>query len=288
MNKDCDKVVLATRKSPLALKQAELASSALQRTIGAEVEILPLSTTGDQRLEWSLQEEGGKGLFTKELEVALLDGRADLAVHSAKDMPTDLPQGLALAGYLPREDPRDVLVIRDEVEVPRVIATGSPRRRAQILHGSWPDAEVREIRGNVGTRLRKIAEDREADATILAAAGLRRLGIDGFDGLRFELLALETMVPAPGQAAIALQSREDEIDRFTRACDPVTAEEVDFERSVLATMGGGCQVAVGIHRKGDRVYLFDGAGEGLFKQVDLTGIPYPASLDRTLSCLGRK
>ena len=288
MTKDCEKVVLATRKSPLALRQAELASSALQRAIGAEVEILPLSTTGDQRLEWSLEQEGGKGLFTKELEVALLDGRADLAVHSAKDMPTDLPQGLALAGYLPREDPRDVLVIRDDVEVPRVIATGSPRRRAQILHGSWSDAEVREIRGNVGTRLRKIAEGREADATILAAAGLRRLGIDEFAGLRFECLALEAMVPAPGQAAIALQSREDEIDRFTRACDPVTAEEVNFERSVLATMGGGCQVAVGIHRKGDRVYMFDGAGEGLFKQVDLTGIPYPASIDRTLSCLGRK
>ncbi|MEC9122542.1 MAG: hydroxymethylbilane synthase, partial [Verrucomicrobiota bacterium] len=265
MTKDCEKVVLATRKSPLALRQAELASSALQRAIGAEVEILPLSTTGDQRLEWSLEQEGGKGLFTKELEVALLDGRADLAVHSAKDMPTDLPQGLALAGYLPREDPRDVLVIRDEVEVPRVIATGSPRRRAQILQGSWSDAEVREIRGNVGTRLRKIAEGREADATILAAAGLRRLGIDGFAGLRFEYLALEAMVPAPGQAAIALQSREDEIDRFTRACDPVTAEEVNFERSVLATMGGGCQVAVGIHRKGDRVYMFDGVGEGLFK-----------------------
>ncbi|MDA9961897.1 hydroxymethylbilane synthase, partial [Opitutales bacterium] len=157
MTETAPHITLATRKSPLALKQAELAVEALKAGMGAEVELLPLSTTGDRQLEWSLEQEGGKGLFTKELETALLEGRADLAVHSAKDMPTDMPTGLALAGYLPREDPRDMLVFREGVDVPRVIATGSPRRRSQLSE-RFPEVEWKEIRGNVGTRLRKIAE----------------------------------------------------------------------------------------------------------------------------------
>ncbi|MEC9123731.1 MAG: hydroxymethylbilane synthase, partial [Verrucomicrobiota bacterium] len=127
MTDSSPQVIIATRKSPLALKQAELASSALMEKLGGRVESLPLSTTGDQRLEWSLEQEGGKGLFTKELEVALLEGHADVAVHSAKDLPTEMPKGLVLAGYLPREDPRDVLVVREDVTCPKVIATGSPR-----------------------------------------------------------------------------------------------------------------------------------------------------------------
>ena len=277
------KVILATRKSPLALKQADLASSVLAEKLGIEIETLPLSTTGDQRLEWSLEQEGGKGLFTKELEVALLEGRADVAVHSAKDLPTEMPAGLVLAGYLPREDPRDVLVIREDVACPKVIATGSPRRRAQLRATHWPDAEVKEIRGNVETRLRKIAEDHEADATILAAAGLLRLGIEGFPGLRFEHLPIEEMVPAPGQAAIAMQVREADLARFEVACDSVTAEAVDFERAILATMGGGCQVAVGVHRQGDRVFIFH-KDEHL--QVDLSGLPYSSALERVLSTFG--
>jgi len=274
------KIILATRKSPLALKQADLASSVLAEKLDVEVEILPLSTTGDQRLDWSLEQEGGKGLFTKELEVALLEGRADLAVHSAKDLPTEMPGGLVLEGYLPREDPRDVLAVRTEVVCPKAIATGSPRRRAQLLATHWPEAQMKEIRGNVETRLRKIAEGHEADATVLAAAGLRRLGIQDFPGLRFEHLPIEGMVPAPGQAAIALQVREGDIGRFKAACHTATAEAVDFERAVLATMGGGCQVAVGVHRQGDSLFIFH---EDEYSKVDLSGLSYSSALERALS-----
>ena len=274
------KVILATRKSPLALKQADLASSVLAEKLGFEVETLPLSTTGDQRLEWSLEQEGGKGLFTKELEVALLEGRADVAVHSAKDLPTEMPSGLTLAGYLPREDPRDVLVARAEIARPKVIATGSPRRRAQLLATHWSDAEMKEIRGNVETRLRKIAEEHQADATVLASAGLIRLGIEDFPGLRFEHLPIEEMVPAPGQAAIALQVREADLARYEVACDSVTAASVDFERAVLATMGGGCQVAAGIHRKGDSLFTFH---KDEHSQIDLSGMPRSSALERALS-----
>ena len=279
------KVILATRKSPLALKQADLASSVLAEKLGIEAETLPLSTTGDQRLEWSLEQEGGKGLFTKELEVALLEGRADVAVHSAKDLPTEMPSGLALAGYLPREDPRDVLVARADVARPKVIATGSPRRRAQLLATRWSDAEMKEIRGNVETRLRKIAEGHEADATVLAAAGLIRLGIEDFPGLRFEHLPIEEMVPAPGQAAIALQVREADLGRFKAACDTVTAEAVDFERAVLATMGGGCQIAVGVHRQGDSLFIFY---KDEHSQIDLSGMPRSSALEKALSALGQE
>ena len=274
------KIILATRKSPLALKQAELVSSVLETKMGAEVETLPLSTTGDQRLEWSLEQEGGKGLFTKELEVALLEGRADVAVHSAKDLPTEMPDGLALAGYLPRENPSDVLVIRSDVASPAVIATGSPRRRAQLLAMHCPEAQMKNIRGNVETRLRKIAVDNEADATVLAAAGLCRLGISDFPGLRFEHLPVERMVPAPGQAAIALQVRESETGRFKVACDEETARAVDFERAVLATMGGGCNVAVGVHRQGDRLFTFY---KSVFSEIDLSGLSFPSALERALS-----
>lgn len=276
------KVILATRKSPLALKQADMVSTALREKLAVEVEILPLSTTGDQRMEWSLEQEGGKGLFTKELEVALLEGRADVAVHSAKDLPTEMPSGLVLAGYLPREDPRDVLVLRTDISSPKVIATGSPRRREQLLATNWSDAEMKEIRGNVGTRLRKIAEDHEADATILATAGLCRLGINEFPGLHFEHLPIEEMVPAAGQAAIALQIREDDLDRFNATCDTTTAAAVDFERTVLATMGGGCQVAAGVHRQGDSLFVFH---KGKHSQVDLSGLSLSFALERTLSVL---
>jgi len=282
MSQTSPSFVLATRQSPLALRQAELAASALREKLDAEVETLPLSTTGDQRLEWSLEQEGGKGLFTKELEVALLEKRADLAVHSAKDLPTEMPDGLALAGYLPREDPRDVLVIREDISEPKVIATGSPRRRSQLAV-RYPAAEWKEIRGNVGTRLAKIAEDHLADATVLAAAGLHRLGIDGFPGLRFEPFSVEEMIPAPGQAAIALQVRAEEIDRFLPACDSATAEAVDLERAVLEALGGGCQVAIGVHRQGDRLFLFH-ADKGRCV-VDLAGLSASSAVDRALAAL---
>ena len=144
---------LATRKSPLALRQADIVSKLIRSTMNVDVELLPISTSGDQRLDWNLQDKGGKGLFTKELESALLAGEADLAVHSAKDLPTDSPEGLCLCCFLEREDVRDVLVLREGVVSPKVLASGSPRRVAQ-LKNRFPEANWIEMRGNVETRLK--------------------------------------------------------------------------------------------------------------------------------------
>ncbi len=243
---------LATRKSPLALRQAEIVSKLIRSTMNVDVELLPLSTSGDQRLDWNLQDKGGKGLFTKELESALLAGEADLAVHSAKDLPTDSPEGLCLSCFLEREDVRDVLVLREGVVSPKVLASGSPRRVAQ-LKNRFPEANWIEMRGNVETRLKKIALHEEADGTILAAAGLRRLGIERYAGLIFEHLNVEEMVPAPGQAAIAVQTRLGEGHKFSGLGHPATERAVGLERRVLEVMGGGCQVAVGAFS--DSTYL---------------------------------
>ena len=198
-------LVLATRRSPLALCQAELVANSISENLGRNVKFLPMVTTGDRQTDWSLEKTGGKGLFTKELESALLDGTADLAVHSAKDMPTEMPKGLCLSAFLPRENPADVLVSRNGIDIPNVIASGSPRRRSQATK-LFPDARWIELRGNVETRLKKIAEGKEAEATFLAAADLFRLGISEFKGLTFRELKCEEMVPAPGQGAIAIQS----------------------------------------------------------------------------------
>jgi len=222
---------------------------------------LELVTTGDQRTDWSLQERGGKGLFTKELEDALLEGRAFAAVHSAKDLPTTLPDGLALAGFLPRADARDVLVFRMQAgEALQAggaglrVATSSPRRRAQgaLL---WPGAGWTQIRGNVETRLRKIA-DGEADATLLAAAGLERLGIRGWPGLVFRHLPVERMVPAAGQAAIAIECRAADLPALAPLLDAPTREAVSIERRLLAAFGGGCQSAVAAHWVNGVLHVF--------------------------------
>ena len=249
------KLRVATRKSPLAMRQTLATVEHLTEAIsGLEHELLPMSTSGDQRQSWSLEERGGKGLFTKELEVAMLDGRADLAVHSAKDMPTELPDGLSLAGYLPRVDPADVLVVRRGVDSPKTIATGSPRRRAQAKQ-LFPDAEFFEIRGSVETRLRKIAQG-QADATYLAAAGLSRLGIEEFEGLVFRPMSLAEMIPAAGQAAIALECREEDVPVLAPFLCRETAKCVNLERQLLAALGGGCHTAVAIHVTDQRVYIF--------------------------------
>ncbi len=255
MSSEANRIILATRKSPLALRQAEAVAVALSDRLGLETELSPMSTTGDKQATWSLQERGGKGLFTKELEHAVLKGRADLAVHSAKDLPTETPDGLVLVGFLPREDPRDVLIIREEVKEPKVLATGSPRRRAQ-LRGRFPDTDWIELRGNVETRLLRIAELQEADGTVLAAAGLNRLAIASFPGLRFEFLPLNENVPAAGQAAIALQCRSGETERFRSACDDATGQSVTLERAVLEAMGGGCHIAMGVHCRDDELMVY--------------------------------
>jgi hydroxymethylbilane synthase len=223
--------------------------------MGLEVELVQMSTTGDQRLEWSLQEKGGKGLFTKELEVALLDDRADLAVHSAKDMPTENPEGLVISAFLKRDDPRDVLVTRTGISEFQKIASGSPRRVSQ-LQNRFQGAEWTEFRGNVETRLRKIAHDHEADGTILAAAGLNRLRIEQFDGVDFEILPVDQMVPAPGQGAIAVQTRVADAKKFSVLGDPETEWSVQLERKILEGMGGGCQVALGAHVQAGKLYFY--------------------------------
>jgi hydroxymethylbilane synthase len=249
------KLVLATRKSPLALAQSELVAAHLRARLGVEIELLKIVTTGDRQTEWSLEQRGGKGLFTGELEAALLRGEADFAVHSAKDLPGDMAAGLAIAGYLPRADPRDVLVVRAGVAAPALVATSSPRRRLQLLARA-PATQFTTIRGNVDTRLRKIATDRLADATVLAAAGLARLGLAAWPGAEFRPFAVEEMVPAVGQAAIAIQCRAADAEKFAAHFDALTARAVTLERAFQSALGGGCHTAFAAHATGDALFLF--------------------------------
>ncbi len=249
------KLIIATRKSPLALAQTEQVAAHLRATLGVETELLKLVTTGDRQTEWSLEKQGGKGLFTTELEQAVLRGEAHLAVHSCKDLPGEMPAGLAVAGYLPREDARDMLVVREGIESPTTIATGSPRRRLQ-LGMLFPDAQFTEIRGNVDTRLRKIGQDHVADATVLATAGLRRLKIPGWQGTEFHPLAFTDMVPAVGQAAIAIQSRTAEAAQFAAVLDARTSRFVTLERAFQRSLGAGCQTAFAAHVTADTLYFY--------------------------------
>ena len=249
------KIILATRKSPLALAQTGMVAARLCEKIpGTECEMLKMVTTGDRQAEWSLAKEGGKGLFTAELEQALLRGEADAAVHSCKDLPGADTDGLVIAGFMPREDTRDVLVLRDGVTVPVTIATSSPRRQMQIAR-LFPGVQFIEIRGNVDTRLKKIASG-QADATILAAAGLKRLGIGTWPGVSFRLLKFEESVPAVGQGAIAVQCRMGRAADFSIALDAATARAVLLERTFQALLGGGCQIAFGAHATTEQLYFF--------------------------------
>lgn len=263
------KTIIATRKSPLALVQAEATAAWIRRALGHETELLKIVTTGDRQAEWSLEKTGGKGLFTKELEEALKRGDAQMAVHSSKDLPGIMEPGLAMAGYLPREDARDVLVLRAGIEIPKTIATSSPRRRLQIGM-LFPDLSFTVIRGNVDTRLKKIAEQNLADGTILAAAGLRRLGIDGWPGLDFHILPVESMVPAVGQGAIALQVRADLVDLYRPVLDAATARAQELERAFQNALGAGCHTAFAAHVAGDSLFLFHEA-------VGLRSVPLSAA-----------
>ncbi len=246
---------IATRASKLALRQAEMAAAYLAvRIDGFSFEIVEIKTTGDKKQAWSLEKQGGKGLFTKEIEDALLDGSADIAVHSAKDLPTEETSGLSLAGAMPRDDSRDVLVVREGVSVPSLIATSSPRRRAQ-LKLIFPQAVWSEIRGNVDTRLQKIA-DGAADATVLSAAGLERLGISGWEGLVFKPLKVQTSVPAVGQGMIALQCRDELLPLLSPLMDEKATYALKLEREFLSALGGGCQVAYGAHYDGEYLHCF--------------------------------
>ncbi|HEY4300214.1 MAG TPA: hydroxymethylbilane synthase [Candidatus Didemnitutus sp.] len=249
------KIILATRKSPLALVQTGFVAARLQAMIpGATCEVLKVVTTGDRQAEWSLAKQGGKGLFTAELEQALLSGEAQVAVHSCKDLPGENTPGLVVAGYLPREDARDVLVLREGVSRPGAIATGSPRRQAQLA-ALFPEATFAEIRGNVDTRLRKLAAG-AADASVLAAAGLKRLGIAAWPGLVFRPLAVEECVPAVGQGAIAVQCRVADAPMLAPALDATTARRVGIERALQSAIGAGCKIAFGAHVTDDTIHFF--------------------------------
>ena len=282
------KLILATRKSPLALAQSEMVAAHLRRSLGVEAELLKIVTTGDRQGEWSLEQKGGKGLFTSELEQALLRGDADVAVHSTKDLPGEMPAGLAIAGYMPREDPRDVLVIRTGLGAPAKIATGSPRRRLQIAQ-LFPGVEFTEIRGNVDTRLKKIAELHVADATVLAAAGMKRLGIQGWPGLEFRPLDFNQMAPAVGQGAIAIQSRVEDAARFAAVFDAPAARGLGLKRALQTALGGACHTAFGAHVAGDTLYFFHeqtGLRTLPLATADLDA-PVPAAI-RILKSLGLK
>jgi hydroxymethylbilane synthase len=241
---------IGTRGSPLALAQARETQARLEAVHGVGTlgfQILPIKTTGDRIQDRPLSEAGGKGLFTKEIEEALLAGTVDIAVHSMKDMPTLLPDGLAVNCFLPREDVRDAFIsvkagrLR-ELSRGAVVATSSLRRQAQVKH-LRPDLTVVPMRGNVETRLRKLA-DGVADATLLACAGLKRLGMA--DRITAPL-AIEEMLPAVAQGAIGVEIRADDAD-MAELLAPVnhqpTALAVTAERAFLAALEGSCRMPI--------------------------------------------
>jgi hydroxymethylbilane synthase len=243
---------IATRGSPMALRQAALVRDRLVAAhpeLAAEgaVEIIAIRTTGDRVQDRRLAEIGGKGLFTKEIEAALQAGRADLAVHSLKDMETWLPQGLAIACVLARDDPRDALLACQATRLAKLplgarIGTASLRRQAQLLR-QRPDLKVEPVRGNAGTRIRKLA-DGALDAIVLALCGLERLGEAD---LVSEILTPEIMLPAVGQGALAVECRAD--DAALRRLlvplhDPGTGACVAAERAMLAALDGSCRTPI--------------------------------------------
>lgn len=235
-------LIIASRGSQLALWQARWVQQCLAE-LGSPSRIEIIKTTGDKITDVPLAKVGGKGLFTKEIEDALLEGRADLAVHSLKDLPTELPEGLVLAAVPEREDARDAVVGRRLGELrPGSKAGTSSLRRAAQLRRLRPDLAVESVRGNLDTRLRKL-DGGQYDAIVLAAAGLKRLGW----GERIaELLPPETMCPAVGQGALAIESRPD-VAAANALDHAPTRAAVTAERALLLALGGGCQVPIGAH-----------------------------------------
>lgn len=256
-----DRLRIVTRRSPLALWQAEHVRARLQQIHpGLAVELIGIQTRGDRILDAPLARVGGKGLFVKELETRLLEGGADLAVHSMKDVPATLPPGLALPVVLEREDPRDALLspgCADVDELPQgaVVGTASLRRQCQ-LQARRPDLRIRSLRGNVGTRLRKLDEG-EFDAIVLAAAGVKRLGLA--ERVR-QFLPPEVILPAIGQGAIGIECREGErsvLDLIRPLDHAPTHRRVDAERTVNRRLYGDCQVPLAAYAElnGERMRL---------------------------------
>ena len=261
-------VRIATRKSALALWQAEFVKAELERFhADVRVELVPMSTQGDIILDTPLAKIGGKGLFVKELEQAMLDGRADIAVHSMKDVPVEFPQGLALHTICEREDPRDAFVSNNFAnlsELPQgaIVGTSSLRRQCQIK-ALRPDLDIRDLRGNVNTRLGKL-DDGQYDAIILAAAGLIRLEMESRIA---DYIEPEVSLPANGQGAVGIECRIDDVTKALLA--PLehtqTRIRVNAERSMNRYLEGGCQVPIGAYAlvDGEQVHL-----RGLVGAVD--------------------
>ncbi len=246
---------IGTRGSPLALAQSREVRSRIAAATGLDAEriaVKVIRTTGDVIQDRPLSEAGGKGLFTKEIEEALLAGAIDLAVHSSKDMPTVLPEGLELSAFLPREDARDAFISRkaktlSELPAGAVVGTASLRRQAMVKR-LRPDLAIVPLRGNVETRLRKV-EAGEVDATLLAVAGLKRLGLLA---AATDFLDIDTFLPAVGQGAIGIETRAD--DTATRALvdkidDADTATALAAERAFLAVLDGSCRTPIGGHAR---------------------------------------
>lgn len=258
---------IATRQSPLALWQANYVKDALMAAHpGLQVELVTMVTRGDVILDTPLAKVGGKGLFVKELEIAMLEGRADLAVHSMKDVPVDFPDGLGLVTICEREDPRDAFVSNTYAKIEdlpsgAIVGTCSLRRQCQ-LKAARPDLVIKELRGNVGTRLSKL-DAGEYDAIILAAAGLKRLELES--RIR-SFIEPEQSLPAVGQGAVGIECRVDD-QRVRALLAPLnhadTAARVRCERAMNLTLQGGCQVPIGSYAllEGDHIWLRALVGE---------------------------
>ncbi|MCK5942553.1 MAG: hydroxymethylbilane synthase, partial [Planctomycetes bacterium] len=254
-------IVYGTRGSELALTQTRMVAEQIKQATGEDYRVQVLVTTGDRIQDQPLSGIGVKGLFTKELEDALRSGAIDAAVHSLKDLPVQDPDGLALGAVPPREDPRDVLVTREQVlteaygdgvapfaalRAGATVGTSSPRRALAAI-AARADLQPRDIRGNVPTRVRK-ARDGDYDAVVLARAGLNRLGQD-LSGLVTQPLPVDRFTPAPGQGALGIQCRRGDqriLDVLANVHDDVTARCVDAERAVLLGLGGGCSMPLGV------------------------------------------
>jgi hydroxymethylbilane synthase len=247
---------IGSRGSRLALTQAELAAERL-RGDRIEIALVPITTVGDKDRTKPFGEIGARGVFVKEIEEALLAGRIDVAVHSAKDMTSTDTDGLLVGAYLKREDPRDALCGATELKPGMRVGTASVRRRAQLL-ALEPELSVEPLRGNIDTRLRKRGE-RGLDAVVLAACGLDRLGLGAEIGHRFDP---DELLPEAGQGALALQVRAGEEELVARADDAETRRRVEAERACVFAIGGGCLAPVAAHHDGETLTALVAAEDG--------------------------
>jgi hydroxymethylbilane synthase len=247
---------IGSRGSRLALTQAELAAERL-RGDGVEIALVPITTAGDKDRTKPFGEIGSRGVFVKEIEEALLGGRIDVAVHSAKDMTSSDTDGLVVGAYLEREDPRDALCGASELRPGMRVGTASIRRKAQLL-ALEPGLSIEPLRGNIDTRLRKRRE-RGLDTVVLAACGLDRLGLDAEIGHRFQV---EELLPEAGQGALALQVRAGEEELVALANHPETRRRVEAERACVFAIGGGCLAPVAAHHDGKKLTALVAAEDG--------------------------